>query len=337
MKTRMLYWGIAISCSLQLNTALFGQGARNYRPPSGLFSPLPLVVVPKSGTDQQKWLLGRKLFFEKKLSKSGQFSCNSCHKLDQFGVDNEATSLGHGGARGDRNSPTVMNAFTHISQFWDGRAKDVEEQALGPILNPVEMAMDDSKMVLKTIRSLPKYKEQFSKAFPGQKDPISLANIANAIGFFERFLVTPSRFDAFLKGDDSALSFQEKRGLKKFVTSGCAGCHNGVALGGNIYQKMGLMKFYPTSDVGRAKVTGNKQDMYVFKVPSLRNVEKTYPYYHHGKVKDLGKAISIMAEYQLGFSVGPGWVADVEAFLRSLTGKLDPQVLKGMESEKGLK
>lgn len=326
-RINVFVWGLWLTTSVGIQNVA-AQPARSFRPPEGLFAPIVTVPIPKSGADFHKWNLGKDLYFEKKLSKSGNFSCNSCHRLDGYGVDNEATSPGHGGARGDRNSPTVLNAFMHLSQFWDGRAKDVEEQALGPILNPVEMAMDDQKMVLKSIAAIPKYPKAFKKAFPGQKDPLTFKNIGNAIGYFERFLVTPSRFDRFLKGDNNALSFEEKRGLKKFVMSGCAGCHNGKNLGGNTYQKMGVLKFYPTDDRGRAKVTGKKEDEYVFKVPSLRNVAKTYPYFHHGKVKDLGEAIRIMAEYQLGYDVGRGWVRDVEAFLKTLTGELDPEILK---------
>ncbi len=263
--------------------------------------------------------LGKKLYLEPRLSINNKISCNSCHRLDKFGVDNEPTSPGHEGKRGDRNSPTSFNAALHTAQFWDGRAKDVEEQALGPILNPVEMGMPNEASVVKKLKGISEYTAAFKAAFPKQKDPLTYKNIGVAIGAFERTLITPSRFDKFLKGDVKALSLKEKRGLKKFMEIGCTTCHNGAAVGGYDYQKVGAVNEYKTEDLGRYNVTKDEDDKYVFKVPSLRNIEKTAPYFHDGKVQTLDKAISLMAWHQLGEKVDKAFISDVKAFLGSLT------------------
>lgn len=283
-----------------------------------LFKPLPEVKVE----NPKKVALGKKLFFETALSKNDDVSCNSCHNLDTFGVDNLATSLGDKGQTGDRNSPTVYNASLHFAQFWDGRAKDVEEQALGPILNPVEMAMPDEASVVKKLKAKPEYLEAFTKAFSNEKEPLTFKNIGNAIGAFERTLLTPSRFDEFLNGKEDALSEKEKVGMKTFVDTGCATCHNGVALGGAMYQKLGLVKPYETKDLGRFIVTKKESDKYFFKVPSLRNIEKTAPYFHDGSIKTLEEAIVIMANYQLGRELEDKKVEEIITFLKSTTGKI---------------
>ena len=216
------------------------------------------------------------LFFEPRLSKSQKISCNSCHDLATYGVDNQPTSDGHKGQMGDRNSPTVYNAAAHFAQFWDGRAADVEAQAKGPVLNPVEMAMPAEPVVVKVLESMPEYVDAFTRAFPDDKKPVTYDNMARAIGAFERKLMTPSRWDAFLKGDQTALTPEEKVGFKTFIDAGCQTCHSGALLGGTLYQKMGLVKPFPRSaDPGRAKVTKTAADQGVFKVPSLRNIEKT--------------------------------------------------------------
>ncbi|MCR9204425.1 MAG: cytochrome-c peroxidase, partial [Halobacteriovoraceae bacterium] len=282
------------------------------------FSPLP-----ESHIDQQKYKnviqLGERLYFEKALSINNQMSCNTCHRIDKFGVDNEATSPGHEGKRGDRNSPTTFNASLHIAQFWDGRAKDVEEQALGPILNPVEMGMPSEKEVVKKLKSTSDYTKAFALAFPEQKEALSYKNIGVAIGAYEKTLITPSRFDKFLKGDMSALNQQEKRGLKKFMHKGCVSCHNGPLLGGNDYQLLGAANEYQTHDLGRYNVTKEESDKKVFKVPSLRNVLETGPYFHDGSIKTVDEAIKLMAYHQLDENVGEGFIQDVKAFLGTLT------------------
>lgn len=284
------------------------------------FEPLPASII-----DEKKHAaliaLGKKLYLDPKLSVNDTISCNSCHQLNNFGVDSQPTSPGHEGKRGGRNSPTTFNAALHIAQFWDGRAKDVEEQALGPILNPIEMGMPSEAAVVDKLKKIDEYKAMFAEAFKDEKDPIQYKNVGKAIGAFERTLITPSRFDDFLKGDENALNDAEKRGLQKFVHMGCANCHNGVAIGGNSYKKIGLVEEYKTSDVGRFAVTGLETDKKVFKVPSLRNITKTAPYFHDGSVKTLDEAIEEMAEHQLGRKVGPGFVEDVKAFLGALTAK----------------
>lgn len=284
------------------------------------FEPLPASII-----DEKKHAaliaLGKKLYLDPKLSVNDTISCNSCHQLNNFGVDSQPTSPGHEGKRGGRNSPTTFNAALHIAQFWDGRAKDVEEQALGPILNPIEMGMPSEAAVVGKLKKIDEYKAMFAEAFKDEKDPIQYKNIGKAIGAFERTLITPSRFDDFLKGDENALNDAEKRGLQKFVHIGCANCHNGVTIGGNSYKKIGLVEEYETSDVGRFAVTGLEMDKKVFKVPSLRNITKTAPYFHDGSVKTLDQAIEEMAEHQLGREVGPGFIEDVKAFLGALTAK----------------
>lgn len=279
--------------------------------------------LPESDIDKEKYRdlinLGEKLYFEKRLSVNNQMSCNTCHRVDKFGVDNEATSPGHEGKRGDRNSPTTFNSSLHLAQFWDGRAKDVEEQALGPILNPVEMGMKSEKEVVDKIKNTKGYLEAFKIAFPEQKNALNYKNIGVAIGAYEKTLITPSRFDKFLNGDLNALNMQEKRGLKKFMHKGCISCHSGPLLGGNDYQLLGAVNEYETHDLGRYNVTKNEDDKKVFKVPSLRNIMKTGPYFHDGSVKTIDEAIKLMAYHQLDENVGPGFIEDVKAFFNSLT------------------
>jgi cytochrome c peroxidase len=285
------------------------------------FSPLPeSAATAEQPTPSERVALGKSLYFDTRLSKNNKMSCNSCHNLSTFGVDNEPTSPGHEGKRGGRNSPTVFNAALHVAQFWDGRAKDVEAQALGPILNPIEMGMDSEAAVVARLKADPATVEAFKKAFPGETDSVTYANIGKAIGSFERTLITPSRFDTYLKGDEKALSEAEVAGAKLFVQTGCTACHMGATLGGQMYQKLGLVKEYDTKDLGRFEVTKNEADRKFFKVPSLRNVAKTGPYFHDGSVETLDKAVSLMAEYQLGKQLSQEQVASIVTFLGSLTG-----------------
>lgn len=282
------------------------------------FQPLPdsIIDVKKNA---KLISLGKKLYMDPRLSVNNKISCNSCHRMDKFGVDNEATSPGHDGRRGDRNSPSSFNAALHVAQFWDGRSKDVEAQALGPILNPIEMGMPDEASVVKKLKAIAEYNSAFKAAFPGKKDPLTYNNIGVAIGAFERTLITPSRFDKFLKGNVKILTNIEKRGLKKFMEIGCTSCHSGATVGGNDYQKVGLIHEYKTEDLGRYNVTKDEDDKHVFKVPSLRNVAETWPYFHDGKVKTLDEAIRLMAWHQLGEKVDQAFINDVKAFLKTLT------------------
>jgi cytochrome c peroxidase len=267
--------------------------------------------------------LGRMLYYEKRLSKNHDVACNSCHLLDAYGVDAEPTSPGHRGQRGDRNSPTVYNAALHVAQFWDGRAPDVEAQAKGPVLNPIEMAAPSEAHIVSLLASMPGYVDAFAAAFPEEDASLSYDNMARAIGAFERNLITPSRFDAFSAGDLAALDAKEQRGLATFMATGCTTCHTGATLGGSLYRKIGFIFPYETEDKGRENVTGNVADRHVFKVPSLRNVVETGPYFHDGSIADVAEAVRIMGYHQLGVTLGEGQVSDLVAFLGSLSGAVD--------------
>jgi cytochrome c peroxidase len=288
-----------------------------------IFGALP-DKIPRGKTEiaEDRVKLGHLLFFETRLSQANGISCNSCHDLQTYGVDNRKTSEGHNKQLGTRNSPSVYNAAGQISQFWDGRAADVEEQAKGPILNPVEMAMKDEKMVISTIKKIKEYDDLFKKAFPGEKDPITYNNVGFAIGAYERLLVTPSRWDKFLKGDKNAITADEKAGFNKFVDTGCVACHSGPFVGGTMYQKMGLVKPYESKDLGRFEVTKSEADKMMFKVSSLRNVEKTAPYFHDGNVKTLEEAVKLMGRHQLGKEISDQDTAAIIAWLKTLTGEL---------------
>ncbi|WP_412470299.1 cytochrome c peroxidase [Oceanospirillum sp. RT-1-3] len=289
----------------------------------GVLAPLPASLIDtKSNKDLIH--LGKTLYFEKKLSINDTISCNSCHKLDQFGVDNLPTSPGHDGTLGGRNSPTVYNAALNFLQFWDGRAKDVEEQALGPILNPVEHGLAQASDAMKKIDTQ-EYRELFERAF-GNKEAFNFNNVGVAIGAFEKTLLTPSRYDEYLNGDHSALSYQEKVGLKKFNEIGCTTCHDGANVGGGMFQKLGLAEEYPTKDEGRFEVTKNEDDKFFFKVPTLRNITKTAPYFHDGSVKTLDEAITIMAKHQLGVEISAEDRESIKAFLGSLEAKALPKM-----------
>jgi cytochrome c peroxidase len=276
---------------------------------------------------EEKIALGRMLFFDKRLSKNHDISCNSCHGLTTHGVDGEVTSPGHQGQRGGRNSPTVYNAALHIAQFWDGRSPDVEDQAKGPVLNPIEMAMPSEEATVAVLKSIPGYAELFAAAFPDDEEPITYDNMARAIGAFERGLITADRFDAFASGQDEALSNEELAGLSLFMTTGCITCHSGPTIGGNLYRKLGLVRPYATEDPGRVEVTNDEADRTVFKVPSLRNIAMTGPYFHDGSVASLDEAIRLMASHQLGVDLADNQVATIAAFLGTLTGTVDPEYI----------
>ncbi|MCP4038270.1 MAG: c-type cytochrome [bacterium] len=292
---------------------------------AAIFGALPSQVSnPDNPIHDAKIDLGRKLYYDKRLSKNHDIACNSCHLLDHFGQDGESTSPGHRGQRGGRNSPSVYNAAGHIAQFWDGRAPDVEAQAQGPVLNPIEMAMPSEAAVLSVLKSIPGYVEAFPQAFPEDTPALTYANMARAIGAFERKLMTPGRFDQFVQGESQVLSAAELDGLALFIETGCPTCHMGSTIGGTVYRKLGLVKPYETSDPGRFEVTGKETDRQVFKVPSLRNVAETGPYFHDGSVATLEQAVSIMAEHQLGQTLSAAENASIRSFLTALTGKIAP-------------
>jgi cytochrome c peroxidase len=289
-----------------------------------MFKPLSALAPVAAGSVEERRIeLGRLLYFDPRLSRSQQISCNTCHELNRYAVDNEPTSPGHKGQRGDRNSPTVFNAGFHFVQFWDGRAKNLEEQAKGPVLNPVEMAMPSADQVVAVLKTIPAYPAQFREAFPGEKDPLTYDNVAKAIAAFEDRLVTPAPWDRFLQGDRTALDNQAKAGFLVFTQVGCQACHAGVLLGGNLYQKLGSVVPYPDqSDTGRFEFTKEEADRMYFKVPSLRNIEKTGPYYHNGKVATLDEAIRLMGKHQLGRELTAEQTGQIAHWMKSLTGEI---------------
>ncbi|HQY60937.1 MAG TPA: cytochrome c peroxidase [Polyangiaceae bacterium] len=289
---------------------------------------------PKNALTDEKIALGKMLYFEARLSKNQQISCNSCHDLAKYGVDGEKTSPGHKGQRGNRNSPTTLNAAAHVAQFWDGRAPDVEAQATKPITNPGEMALANDQAIVTVLESMPEYADAFKKAFPGDTPALTVVNVGKAIGAFERTLATSSRFDAFTKGDAKALSDAEKAGFQKFLSVGCNTCHSTATFGGTEYKKLGQAKPYPPlaegKDIGREAVTKQATDRHSFKVASLRNVEKTGPYLHDGSVATLEQAVKLMGSYQLGKDLSDADVASIVTFLKTLTAeplKIDPPKL----------
>jgi cytochrome c peroxidase len=298
---------------------------------SRVFKPLPEVKIDSSEQALAKFRLGKMLYYEPGLSKNGNISCNSCHSINKFGVDNEPTSPGTDGVRGGRNSPTTLNAALHFVQFWDGRAKDVEEQAQGPILNPIEMGCPSKDWVINKVASNPLYTNLYKVAYPNQK--MTYENLTASIGFFERHLITPSRFDAFLNNDFEALNEKEKKGLKLFLENGCQSCHMGVALGGSMYEKIGKYDNYwkytnsKNIDAGVYELTKKENDKYKFKVPSLRNIAKTYPYFHDGSVNKLSESVRIMAKLQLNKDLSNDEIDAIVAFLESLTGDIPKYAL----------
>jgi cytochrome c peroxidase len=294
---------------------------------AGVLGALPLnAATPERPIDAARVDLGRMLYWDKRLSKDDTVACNDCHLLDRYGVDGAPTSTGVGGQKGGRNAPTVYNAALHTTQFWDGREPDVEAQAKGPVLNPIEMAMPSADAVVAKLGAIDGYKSAFAAAFPCESS-LSYDHLGVAIGAFERTLLTPGPFDAWLAGDAAALTPPQKEGLATFLDTGCATCHEGPVLGGRMFQKMGLVRPYDDPDNGREQATGQAADRQVFKVPSLRNIAETAPYFHNGSVGQLSDAIRLMGSHQLGKDLSAQDVGRIEAFLSSLTGPLPPREL----------
>jgi len=291
------------------------------------FKPIPAQppALPGNPASPAKIELGKMLFFDPRLSASHTISCNSCHNVGLAGVDVAEKSIGHKWQKGGRNSPTVFNAVFNTAQFWDGRAKDLEEQAGGPMVNPLEMA-SPKEHVNEQLRGIPGYGPVFKAAFPGDASPVTLANAQKAIAVFEATLITPNApFDRYLKGDAAALNANQTAGLKLFIDKGCASCHNGVNLGGGRYAPFGIVEkpgaeLLPPDDKGRFAVTKTAGDEYVFKVPTLRNIALTAPYFHSGRSWDLRQAVGVMASTQLGLPVTDDEVRQIVAFLGALTG-----------------
>jgi cytochrome c peroxidase len=280
----------------------------------------PIQQIPISfDWNSAKIELGKKLFFEPRLSKSGWISCNSCHNLSTGGADNLPSSIGHKWLFGPINAPTVLNAKFNLAQFWDGRAKDLKEQAKGPIANPMEMA-SNHELAVNVLQSISEYVQWFKEVYGEEK--ITIDNVADAIAAFEETLTTPnSRFDLWLRGYDR-ISKSEEEGYALFKDKGCIHCHNGFGVGGTSFQKFGVTKPYDkdTQTLGRYNVTKDEKDKYVFKVPLLRNIELTAPYFHDASAWSLSEAVKIMAEYQLGVTLTDDETNTIVAFLRTLTG-----------------
>ena len=289
---------------------------------SGLsFAQEPIQPIsPVQDINMAQVELGKKLFFDPRLSKSGFISCNSCHNMSMGGSDNLKTSIGHNWHQGPINAPTVLNSSLNVAQFWDGRAADLQEQAGGPIANPGEMAFTHT-LAINVLESIPQYRIEFRQVFG--TDEINIEKVTRAIAEFEKTLVTPnSRFDRWLMGEP-VITRNELAGYELFKNSGCVACHNGEAVGGTSFQKMGIVEPYQTDNEaeGLAGVTGKDADRFKFKVPTLRNVELTYPYFHDGASDTLTDAVDIMGRLQLGRKFTDEENADIVAFLKTLTGE----------------
>jgi len=292
----------------------------------------PISPIPKFlPLDQRKVALGSRLFHDRRFSRDNSMACAGCHELSKGGGDALSHSVGIGGQRGDVNAPTVFNSGFNFRQFWNGRAESLEDQIDGPVHNPKELGSNWPEIIAKLKRD-PEYAAEFSALY---RDGIRSGNIKDAIATFERSLITPnSRFDQHLRGDRNALTQDEIKGYQLFKSYGCIACHQGVNVGGNLYERLGVMRDYfkergniAPADLGRFAVTGKPEDRHVFKVPSLRNVAVTAPYFHDGSLTTLEQVVAIMGEYQLSISIPPGDVALIVKFLHTLTGEYDRKPL----------
>lgn len=294
------------------------------------FEALPDAMPGAEDDTSERIALGKKLFFEKRLSINDSQSCASCHRLEDgfAGVDNLPTSPGARGEQGRRNSPTVLNAGWQEAQFWDGRAEDLVEQARQPILNPIEMGMPDEESVVTKLEDIEEYQQAFAVAFPGQEPVITYQHLAEAIAAFERTLITPSRFDDFLNGDGGALNEAERQGLQTFLKLDCNSCHDGVLLGGETFEPLGQEHAYDNqSDQGLYELTQDEADRMYFKVAPLRNVALTGPYFHDGRIATLQEAVRQMGKLQLDLELSNDQVSELTLFLKTLTDKNREQYL----------
>lgn len=307
------------------SAALYAQdGERLLRRALRYFEPLPATMPGAENDSEARIALGKKLFFEVRLSINDRQSCETCHRLGkgQAGIDNLPTAVGAKGDVGTRNTPTVLNAGWQFKQFWDGRAENLADQAKQPILNPIEMAMPSAEAVITKMKGIAEYRDAFAKAFPGSADPLTYDNMAEAIAAFERTLRSESRFDDFLNGDTGALNEEEQRGLDEFLRLSCNNCHDGPLLGGGLFRNIEEKAPYPNQkDRGRIEITKSPDDLMVFKVPQLRNVAVTAPYFHDGQVKTLTDAVHMMGRLMVGVQFSEQQVNELVAFLGALTDK----------------
>ncbi len=300
-------------------------------------------------TTAAKVELGKMLYFDPRFSITGTVSCDSCHNVMEGGDDHRSVSMGVHGVTGGRNAPTVYNAAFLSAQFWDGRAATLEEQAKGPVVNPVEMGMPDLESALARVRAIPGYQEYFERAFGGE-DPITVDNAAKAVAVYERTLITPnSPYDRYVKGDKTALTAQQVRGMEAFDTVGCTSCHSGpVFAGPALPVGQGYFMKFPTfadndyvsqykltEDSGRFEVTKSEADKHLWRVPTLRNLVYTAPYFHNGAVKTLDEAVRVMAKTQLNKDLNDDEAADIVAFLEALTGEFPQQTMPRLPATPG--
>ena len=321
-----LLLGVAVVWFLDIGRKLPGGGlaaSPEVVPATDMLQPI-LPLVPFGNLSPSRVALGERLFHDARLSRDFSLSCASCHNLTQGGVDGRKVSVGIDGALGSINAPSVLNAAYSLAQFWDGRAATLEEQAAGPIHNPIEMG-SNWEQVLSRLGQDSELREAFVKAYP---DGLTAANVADAIATFERSLVTlGARFDRWLQGDSQALTALEVDGFRRFRELGCVSCHQGMLIGGNMFQKFGVMRDYfagreiGTADLGRYNATGREEDRHVFKVPSLRNIALTAPYFHDASAETLEQAVVVMGRYQLGRELSKADVNALVAFLKTLTGQ----------------
>lgn len=328
MKITQIALAVSAALTLAVSSAVADGAALREKAKSAGLQALPYGTgqVTDNVLTREKITLGTMLFFDPRLSASGVISCNTCHNLGTGGDDNLPTSVGHGWQKGPRNSPTVLNAVYNTAQFWDGRAEDLKAQAKGPVQAGVEMA-NTPDAVVETLKSMPEYVERFGRSFPGEADPVTFDNMARAIEAFEATLVTPGApFDAWIEGNDNALTADEKLGLDLFISKGCTACHAGVNFGGQAYYPFGLIKrpgadILPPEDKGRFQVTKTASDEYVFRAAPLRNIALSAPYFHSGQVWDLEQAVAIMGVAQLGTALKDDEAKLIAIFLGSLTGE----------------
>lgn len=300
-----------------------------------VLGPLPASMPSEQNLiTPEKVKLGKILFYESRISIDGTVSCAKCHPISLYAADGLRKAIGNNCKENPRNSPTIFNAASQISAHWIGNRTSVEDQARQSVTGPPAFGMPSNESVEKVLKGMKEYVALFRVAFPGEKDPVTVDNLAKAIGAFERTLMTPAPFDAFVKGDPKALTEQQKRGLKTLFETGCMTCHFSPYVGGQMYQKFGVFEPYGnytkslTIDEGRYTVTKNPADKYVFKVPVLRNVAETPPYFHDGSVDKLEDAIRIMGKIQLLKELSKEQIADITTFFTSLTGQVPDDVMR---------
>ena len=301
-----------------------------------MFAAITTPPTP-TGVQAERVNLGRRLYYDTHLSENNTVSCNSCHLLNKYGADGRPVSLGHNNKPGARNAPTVYNSGLEFVQFWDGRAKDLTAQAAGPMMNPVEMGNTGPEQVMTAVRSNPQYVHDLKQAFPNDANAVSFQNVTASIASFENGLQTPSRWDRYLQGDTNALTAEEKHGLQVYLRTGCEACHAGKDMGGNSYEQLGAAnRWADRSDPGRAQTTKQSRDTMFFKVPSLRNVDQTGPYFHDGHVKTLEEAVRLMGEHEAGTELSDSDIHAIVTFLHALTGPIPSQYIQPPAAEKSI-